>query len=310
MTAWNPADELRAALTELTQQPETRQVIGPPPRRPAVDLTPLTNTGEPSPPTLHTSDLSEAADDKSDVNSSGEHADRGTSPDDPIALDDGEQSEEPTVLIADLAGEWGTDHDGDPDVLSPANELLTATDFDAREATSQTRIDDSDGDGSDLSSSTQSGVSESDSITGSAERSTAGRGTRGRPGRTEQSRGTSAQVPVPLADALTLRRLSETAVGRRFVVNDWLNDQILALPTPINHLLKALGEHADAINLGRAARTEGWTPTKLVAMRLTERADQHLSRLVLTFFQSEGRQIDRQTLISLAISRGLDQAPS
>jgi hypothetical protein len=128
---------------------------------------------------------------------------------------------------------------------------------------------------------------------------------RGRPARSAPARLTSAQIPAPLVEALTLRRLGEAAAGRRFVVAEWVNSQILALPTSAGGLARLLDTHAARINLDRAPRTDGWTPTRLLSLRLTGEADQHLNRLVLVLYQRDMRMVERQTLVALALVVGL-----
>jgi hypothetical protein len=130
---------------------------------------------------------------------------------------------------------------------------------------------------------------------------------RGRPARGDgPRRTTTAQVPAGLAEALTRRKLSEAAEGRKFVINDFICDQITSLPTGGTGVARELERWGDHINLGVVARDPGWKPTQVIAVRLTAAADRALDRAVFDLYTKDANRVDRQDLIAVAIVRGLD----
>lgn len=129
---------------------------------------------------------------------------------------------------------------------------------------------------------------------------------RGRPRQDkEPGRSTSAHLPAGLVDALMLRRLSEQAAGRRFVLSDWVDAAIMSLPTTAKALLRELDRYGSELNIGLVARDDGWKATRLLSLRLSAAADQHLDRAVLELFRGDRNRVTRQDLIGVAIVRAL-----
>jgi hypothetical protein len=125
----------------------------------------------------------------------------------------------------------------------------------------------------------------------------------GRPG--GETVATTVRLPVGVVEAMTLRRLSAAAEGGRFVINTFVNDAAAALPTNAGALAKELDRYRDRLNLGLTRRDPGYTPTRLVALRLSAAVDAALDRAVLELYRRDGTKVDRQSLIAVAILRSM-----